>query len=519
MVHELELKLLPAEAADPVVVQQRAIQKSGLNPSRIKEVRMVRRSIDARSSHPLVILRVEVYADEPYTPEPALLGLLHPVHEAPAVIIVGTGPGGYFAALELIEAGIKPILFDRGKDVRARRRDLRAIQQDGVVHPHSNYCFGEGGAGTYSDGKLYTRSHKRGDIYKALQLLVEHGATSDILIEAHPHIGSNKLPQIVANIRETILHYGGEVHFDSWVTDLVLHQGRVVGVVVNDRDEHLAEAVILATGHSARDVYAMLHRRGIRLEAKPFALGVRIEHSQAFVDQVQYRQSPREEHLPAASYKLVTQVAGRGVFSFCMCPGGLVVPAATSPGEIVVNGMSMSRRDSAFANSGVVVAVELEDLAAYSGHGVFAGLEFQKEVEQAMFAWGDGSQRAPAQRLTDFAEGRLSKDLPAGSYIPGLTPAPLHELLPAFIYQRLQQGVQDFGRKMRGYYTSEANVIGTESRTSSPVRIPRRPDTLMHDEVAGLFPCGEGAGFAGGIISAAMDGQNVARAVRRYLEG
>lgn len=519
MVHEYELKLLPAEAADPAVVRQRAIQKSGLNPSRIKDVRMVRRSIDARSSHPLVILRVEVYADEPYTPEPAILGLLRPVHEAPAAIIVGTGPGGYFAALELIEAGIKPILFDRGKDVRARRRDLRAIQQDGVVHPHSNYCFGEGGAGTYSDGKLYTRSHKRGDIYKALQLLVEHGATSDILIEAHPHIGSNKLPQIVANIRETILHYGGEVHFDSWVTDLVLHQGRVVGVVVNDRDEHLAEAVILATGHSARDVYAMLHRRGIRLEAKPFALGVRIEHSQAFVDQVQYRQSPREEHLPAASYKLVTQVAGRGVFSFCMCPGGLVVPAATSPGEIVVNGMSMSRRDSAYANSGVVVAVELEDLAAYSGHGVFAGLEFQKEVEQAMFAWGDGSQRAPAQRLTDFAEGRLSKDLPAGSYIPGLTPAPLHELLPAFIYQRLQQGVQDFGRKMRGYYTSEANVIGTESRTSSPVRIPRRLDTLMHDQVAGLFPCGEGAGFAGGIISAAMDGQNVARAVRRYLEG
>ncbi len=519
MIRELEIKLLPAEAADPAVIRQRAIQKSGLNPSRIKDVRVVRRSIDARGSRPIVILRVDVFADEPYTPEPALLGLLRPVDTAPAVIIVGTGPGGYFAALELIEAGIKPILFDRGKDVRARRRDLRAIQQDGVVHPHSNYCFGEGGAGTYSDGKLYTRSHKRGDIHKALTLLVEHGATSEILVEAHPHIGSNKLPQIVANIRETILHYGGEVHFDSWVTDLILHQGRAVGVVVNDRDEHLAEAVILATGHSARDVYAMLHRRGVRLEAKPFALGVRVEHSQAFVDEMQYRQSPREEHLPAASYKLITQVNGRGVFSFCMCPGGLVVPAATAPGEIVVNGMSMSRRDSPYANSGVVVAVELEDLAVYSRHGVFAGLEFQKEVEQDMFAWGDGSQRAPAQRLTDFAEGRLSKDLPAGSYIPGLVPAPLHELLPAFIYQRLQQGVRDFGRKMRGYYTSEANVIGTESRTSSPVRIPRRPDTLMHDQVAGLFPCGEGAGFAGGIISAAMDGQNVARAVRKYLEG
>ncbi|HRF39398.1 MAG TPA: FAD-binding protein, partial [Saprospiraceae bacterium] len=316
MIRELEIKLLPAEAADPAVIRQRAIQKSGLNPSRIKDVRVLRRSIDARGSRPIVILRVDVFADEPYTPEPALLGLLRPVDTAPAVIIVGTGPGGYFAALELIEAGIKPILFDRGKDVRARRRDLRAIQQDGVVHPHSNYCFGEGGAGTYSDGKLYTRSHKRGDIHKALTLLVEHGATSEILVEAHPHIGSNKLPQIVANIRETILHYGGEVHFDSWVTDLILHQGRAVGVVVNDRDEHLAEAVILATGHSARDVYAMLHRRGVRLEAKPFALGVRIEHSQAFVDEMQYRQSPREEHLPAASYKLITQVNGRGVFSF-----------------------------------------------------------------------------------------------------------------------------------------------------------------------------------------------------------
>lgn len=517
MVKEVELKLLPSEAADTAKVLQQAARKAGFSPGEIAEARIVRRSIDARGSRPVVVLRVEVYAGSPHTPEPALLSRFRPVNGQKRAIIVGTGPGGYFAALELIEAGIKPILFDRGKDVRTRRRDLRAIQQDGVVNPDSNYCFGEGGAGTYSDGKLYTRSHKRGDIYKALRLLVEHGAKSDILIEAHPHIGSNKLPQIVANIRETILHYGGEVHFNSRVTDFILRERRVLGVVVNDSDEHFADAVILATGHSARDIYALLHKRGIRIEAKPFALGVRIEHSQDFVDSVQYKQSPREEHLPAASYKLVTQVEDRGVFSFCMCPGGLVVPAATAPGEIVVNGMSMSRRDSPYANSGTVVAVEMEDLQAYSAYGVFAGMEFQKDVEQAMFAWGDGSQRGPAQRLTDFVEGRLSADLPPSSYIPGLAPAPLHELLPPFIYRRLRRGVLDFGRKMRGYLTESANVIGTESRTSAPLRIPRNAGTYMHTEWEGLFPCGEGAGYAGGIISAAMDGQNVARAVAGFL--
>lgn len=517
MAHEIELKLLPAEAANEALLLQRAAHKAGLSPTEITEVRVLRRSIDARGSRPVVLLRIAVYSDTPYQPEPAILAGLQPVNQSRRAIIVGAGPGGYFAALELIEAGIKPILFDRGKDVQARRRDLRAIQQDGVVNPHSNYCFGEGGAGTYSDGKLYTRSHKRGDIYKALRLLVEHGAKTDILVDAHPHIGSNKLPQIVANIRETILHYGGEVHFDSLVTDFIIKDNRMTGVVVNDADEHFADAVVLATGHSARDIYALLHRRGVYMEFKPFALGVRIEHEQRFIDAVQYRQSPREEHLPAASYKLVTQAEGRGVFSFCMCPGGLVVPAATAPGEIVVNGMSMSRRDSPFANSGTVVALEWKDLAEYHAHGIFAGLEFQKAVEQTMFAAGDGSQRSPAQRLTDFVEGRLSADLPPSSYIPGLLPAPLHELLPPFIYRRLRMGALDFGRKMRGYLSESANVIGTESRTSSPVRIPREPDTLMHKQIAGLFPCGEGAGYAGGIISAAMDGQNVARAVAAFL--
>jgi uncharacterized protein len=518
MIQELEIKLSPAEASSDALILQKSVQVAGINPASVHDLKVLRRSIDARGSRPLVILRVALYLNEPCQPEPAILSGFKPLHLHKQVLIVGAGPGGYFAALELLEAGYKPIVFDRGKDVRARRRDLKAIQQYGIVNPNSNYCFGEGGAGTYSDGKLYTRSHKRGDIYKALRLLVEHGATSDILAEAHPHIGSNKLPQIVAAIRATILEYGGEVHFDSLVTDFILRDGVLKGLVVNQQHEFFGDAVILATGHSARDMYYLLHQHNIRLEAKPFALGVRIEHSQEFIDRVQYRQSPREENLPAASYKLVTQVEGRGVFSFCMCPGGLVVPAATAPGEIVVNGMSMSRRDSPYANSGTVVAVELEDLNAYRQHGVFAGLAFQQAVEQAMFAAGDGSQRGPAQRLTDFVAGKLSTSLPSSSYIPGLYPAPLHEILPPFIYQKLRQGVQDFGRKMNGYFTENANVIGTESRTSSPVRIPRNPHTLMHPDTERLFPCGEGAGFAGGIISAAMDGQNVARAVIQLLE-
>ncbi len=518
MVRELEIKLLPAEAQDEALIRAKAAEKLKINPSRLQELRLLRRSIDARGYRAVVRLKVVAYIGETYEPEPTVLEKLNTVKEEQEVIIVGAGPAGYFAALELIEQGLKPIVFDRGKDVRARRRDLRAIQQFGEVNPHSNYCFGEGGAGTYSDGKLYTRSHKRGDIQKVLQLLVEHGAKEDILIDAHPHIGSNKLPNIVTAIRETILKYGGEVHFNSHVTDLLFDTVGMKGVVVNGREKHFSDTVILATGHSARDVYELLHRKGITIEAKPFALGVRIEHPQQLIDQVQYNQCPREEALPAASYRLATQVEGRGVFSFCMCPGGLVVPAATGPGEIVVNGMSMSRRDSPFANSGTVVALELEDLEGYKEYGVFAGLMLQKEVEQRMFQFGDGSQKAPAQRLIDFVEGKLSVDIPKTSYIPGHISAPLHELLPSFIYKRLRQGIIDFGKKMKGYYTNEAVVIGTESRTSSPIRIPRDRQSYQHPEVKGLFPCGEGAGYAGGIISAAMDGQNVARAVAAFFD-
>ncbi len=519
MIKTLELKMLPAEAADPAEVQRRAIASCGRKKAEVSEVVIRKRSIDARGARPVIRIRVDVYINEVHQPEPALLSQMKVLDEkAKKVIVVGAGPAGYFAGLELLALGIRPIIFDRGKDVQTRRRDLRAIQQFGVVNPHSNYCFGEGGAGTYSDGKLYTRSGKRGSIEKVLRLLVEHGATEDILIDAHPHIGSNKLPKIVANIRETIEHYGGEIHFDSLVTDLLILQNKMTGIVVNEKDEYHADAVILATGHSARDIYELLHQKNIRLEAKPFALGVRVEHDQSLIDELQYNQRPREEHLPAASYKLVCQQDGKGVFSFCMCPGGLVVPAATAPGEIVVNGMSLSRRDSPYANSGVVVAVDDDILSAYQSYGIFAGLEFQKSVEQKMFAAGDGSQAAPAQRLTDFVKGIISKDLPDSSYIPGLFEAELHEMLPKKIYKALRKGFLHFGKSMKGYYTENANVIGTESRTSSPIRIPRNPKTLMSDQIEAFFPSGEGAGYAGGIVSAAIDGQRVAAQIAEYLD-
>lgn len=516
MIKELELKLLPEEVNDEAVVRKKISKKLSIKEYKISAIDFLRRSIDARGFNPVFRVKAKVYIGTSREEEPAILDQFKTVDGKKKAIIVGAGPAGYFAALELIERGIQPLVFDRGKDVRARRRDLRAIQQFGEVNPHSNYCFGEGGAGTYSDGKLYTRSHKRGNIYKAMKLLVEHGAKSDILVDAHPHIGSNKLPKIVAAIRETILHYGGQIHFDSQVTDLLIKEGKIYGIRVNHAEEVLADTVILATGHSARDIYQMLSDNGVFMEAKPFALGVRIEHPQKLIDKLQYNQENRSEALPAASYKLATQIEGRGVFSFCMCPGGLVVPAATSPGEIVVNGMSMSRRDSAFANSGTVVAVDLTDLQAYHHYGVMASLEFQREVEQKMFNFGDGSQKAPAQKLIDFVDGKESISIPKTSYIPGHISAPVHELLPDFIYQRLRQGLIAFGKKMKGYYTNDAIVIGTESRTSSPVRIPRNKLTFMHDDVEGLFPCGEGAGYAGGIISAAMDGQNVAKAVDAY---
>lgn len=509
--------MTPEDAVNDQQVEDRALRKAGVSDEEGYHVKLVRRSIDARGRQIWIRLRAEVWKGK-LPAEPVISERFMQVDEKPAVIIVGAGPGGYFAALECLEQGVKPIVLDRGKDVRARRRDLRAIQQFSEVNPHSNYCFGEGGAGTYSDGKLYTRSHKRGSIEKVLHLLVEHGAKSDILVEAHPHIGSNKLPGIVANIRETITHHGGEVHFDTYVNDLIMEGDTIKGVRSEDGREWLADATILATGHSARDIFYLLDSFNIKLEAKPYALGVRIEHPQLIIDQAQYHRKERGDYLPASSYKLTCQVDKQGVFSFCMCPGGLVVPAATAPGEIVVNGMSLSRRDSPFANSGTVTAVDEVDFQPFSQHGIFAGLRYQQAVEQAVFNNGNGSQQAPAQRLIDFTKGKLSADLNKASYIPGLYAAPVHELLPKPVYERLRRGVLQFGKQMKGYLTQEANVIATESRTSSPIRIPRNRESYMHVGCNGLFPCGEGAGYAGGILSAAMDGQNVARAVAKYYQ-
>ncbi len=521
MTIELELKLLPEEAANLDLVRQKAAAHAQILLNDIQDIKILRRSIDARSRQPYVVLKVAIYKEKYTQTEPSILSRFKDVSDSKPVLVLGAGPAGYFAALELIELGLKPIVLDRGKDARARRRDLKAIQQYGIVDPHSNYCYGEGGAGTYSDGKLYTRSQKRGNIEKSLRLFVEHGANPDILVDAHPHIGSNKLPQVVMNMRETILHYGGEVHFETFITDLLVTDDKIHGAISESGKEYFGDAMILATGHSARDMFYLLDRKKIRVEAKAFALGVRIEHPQQLVDSVQYNTPERGLHLPAASYSLVCQTEyqnkQRGVFSFCMCPGGLVVPASTSPGELVINGMSMSRRDSAYANSGTVVSIELEDLAPYQKYGVFAGLEFQKHVEQTMFQAGDGSQKAPSQRIPDFVNKKISSSLCGTSYIPGLYSAPMHDLLPKPIFERLRQGVTQFGKMMRGYYSEETNVIGCESRTSSPIRVPRNRETYMHEDCEGLFPCGEGAGFAGGILSAAMDGQNCAKAVAVYL--
>lgn len=504
----LELKLTPAQAADSAEVLRRAAEALQWKAEGLTVVPL-RRSVDARKGDPKVVLQVEVWPHTP-PPPPSRLMSQAPERKRGRVLIVGAGPAGYFCALELLLAGLRPILLERGKDTRARRYDLRGIMQKAVVNPHSNYCFGEGGAGTYSDGKLYTRSSKRGDVNRVLRLLVEHGAKESILVDTHPHIGSNKLPYVVEALRATILEHGGEVHFDSHVEDLVLVDGELRGLKVGDRIVE-GEAVVLATGHSARDIFALLQRRGLQLQGKTFALGVRVEHPQPLIDEIQYRQSPRDPYLPAASYRL----AQNDVYSFCMCPGGLMVPAATAPGEVVVNGMSMSRRDSRWANSGIVTTVLEEDLRPYRDrYGALAGLALQRDVEQAAFAANEeGSQRAPAQRLLDFLEGRRSSDLPRVSYVPGVVSVDLHRVLPARIAQALVEGFRLFGRSMPAFLSEDAVVVGVESRTSSPVRIPRDPERLSHPQLANLFPCGEGAGYAGGIVSAALDGQRVAQAV------
>jgi uncharacterized FAD-dependent dehydrogenase len=501
----------PDKHDDAAFVRAQALAKAGLDDDGSIRVRVVRRSIDARAKMPRFLLRVAVGGSDatPSVFAPKALG-------DQRVIVVGAGPGGYFAALTLLEAGIKPVLLERGRDVRARLKDVKKIYSEGLVNPHSNYCFGEGGAGTYSDGKLYTRSKKRGDVDRILDLFVAFGASPDIGVDAHPHLGSNVLPKLVRNMREAIIAAGAEIHFEAHVADLLLDSGQVRGVRLTGGETVEGDAVILATGHSARDIYGLLLRRGVLVEAKPFALGVRIEHPQELVDRMFYHHSPRHSALPPASYRLACQTAERGVFSFCMCPGGFVVPASTAPGELVLNGMSLASRKAPFANAGLVAQINPSDV---QGDDPLALLRFQAEVEQTMFRAGDGrTQRAPAQRADDFLQSRISANLGATSYIPGIYGAPLHELLPTFVTRALQEGLAILGKKNKGFDSSEATLLAVESRTSSPVRIPRDGESLMHPQVSGLFPCGEGAGYAGGIVSAAMDGVAVARAVERQLK-
>jgi len=515
--------ILPLEqGADPQYWKAAAAKALGLEPERVRDIRLRKRSIDARQRQIKYQLRLEVGIDtslpEDITPRPQYAPLSP---RAKKILIVGSGPAGLFAALRCIERGMQPIVVERGKDVSARRFDLAPILRQGRVIEDSNYCFGEGGAGTFSDGKLYTRAKKRGPVAEVYRTLVAHGAPEDILVDAHPHIGSNLLPNVVRAMRNSIMEAGGEVHFQSKVTGLLLQDRRIGGVVVNDQLSLEADGVILATGHSARDIYRMLQAHDIHLEAKPFAVGVRIEHPQPLIDRFQYHLDPksgRPDLLPAASYRLATKVKERGVHSFCMCPGGFIVPAATENDEIVVNGMSLSRRDSPFANSGLVVTVEPEDVRAFHAeHGILAGIAYQKQLEQAAKQHGGGGQVAPAQRVTDFLENRRSADLPETSYHPGIHSCDLNQLLPEDIVWRMKEGLHQFGKQMPGYITREANLIGFETRTSSPVRIPRESDTLQHPQITGLFPCGEGAGYAGGIVSAALDGMRCAMAAEQHL--
>lgn len=506
MVHEIELAITPEKQHDESHIKAKGADVLNLSPARIQAFKILKRSIDARGKHVVYRMRIAFYIDQEL-PENFFHFESQSVKGKQPVVIVGAGSAGLFAALRCLQLELKPIILERGKDVQDRRRDLANLNREGIVNPESNYCFGEGGAGTYSDGKLYTRSNKRGDVQQVLQWLVAHGATEDILVDARPHIGTNKLPHIIKAIRETIENAGGEVRFESRVVDFLTSADRIKGVVLSNGEQIPASNVILATGHSARDIYELFRKKEWQLEAKPFALGVRIEHPQQIVDQAQYHCPERGEHLPPAYYSVVEQVEGRGVFSFCMCPGGVIAPCATEEGEIVVNGWSPSKRNNPHANSGTVVQVNLEDIPN-AFNDAFALLDFQKTIEQKAFRAGGGLQVAPAQRMIDFVEGRLSADLPQNSYKPGVKSVDLMDVLPDFVGKALQGALPAFGKKMKGYYTNEAILVGVESRTSSPVRIPRDKDTLQHPEIAGLYPCGEGAGYAGGIVSAAIDGIN-----------
>ncbi|WP_276382024.1 NAD(P)/FAD-dependent oxidoreductase [Flavobacterium sp. H4147] len=519
MPRELLLQVTPEIAANDVLLKDYLSKQIKVSPNEIQHVSILKRSIDARQKAIKINLKVVIYLKgEPFQETKLELPNYKDVSNAQEVIVVGAGPAGLFAALQLIELGLKPIVLERGKDVRGRRRDLKAINREHIVNEDSNYCFGEGGAGTYSDGKLYTRSKKRGDVTRILELLVAFGASEDILVEAHPHIGTNKLPKIIEDIRNKIREFGGQVLFETRVDDILVKNNEVEGIVTQNGDKIHANKLILATGHSARDIFELLDKKKILIEAKPFALGVRAEHSQELIDSIQYSCDFRGEHLPPAPYSIVKQVNGRGMYSFCMCPGGVIAPCATSPGEVVTNGWSPSKRDQSTANSGIVVELKLEDFKPFAKFGALAGMEFQKSIEQKAWHLAGETQKVPAQRMIDFTKSKVSSDIPKTSYVPGTTSVELGQVFPGFLTQIMRQGFQEFGKSMRGYLTNEAILHAPESRTSSPVRIPRDQMTLEHLQIKGLYPCGEGAGYAGGIISAAIDGEKCALMIAESLK-
>lgn len=515
---EIELRLSPEKAENTSAYKQFLARKLNQKIDQIKAFQLLRRSIDARKKAIKIQLLFEVFLFD--SPEELIENPIayNVKPNAKKVLIIGAGPAGLYAALGLLEKGFKPIILERGKNVSDRKIDLALLNKNHLVNPESNYCFGEGGAGTFSDGKLFTRSSKRGNVKRILEVFVQHGANPDILIDAHPHLGTNKLPSIIRNMRESILNGGGEVHFETKLNDLILKNNSILGVIDQNGKEYFAEAVILATGHSARDIYHLLHKKGIQLEAKDFAMGVRIEHPQQLINSIQYHSPIKNTLLPTASYSLVCQAQNRGVFSFCMCPGGIIVPSATGPNQVVVNGMSNADRSSPFANSGIVVSVKQEDLQAYKEHGIFAGLKYQEELEYKAYLAGGKNQTAPAQRMVDFVSKKFSNTLPNTSYIPGIKSSPLHEILPSALSNRLSEAFQTFGNKMHGYYSEDAIILGVESRTSSPLRIPRNKETMEHISIKNLFPVGEGAGYAGGIVSSAIDGYNASLILAERLK-
>lgn len=531
MQQTVTLKLLPREAENSAIVKEYIAQQAATSVNQITGFFIQKKSIDARGKQPLVNLTLQAFIDEPFQQRPFNPVVYKDVSKAKhKVIIIGAGPAGLFSALQLIQRGIQPILLERGKDVRSRRRDLALLNKEGIINNDSNYCFGEGGAGTYSDGKLYTRSTKRGNVNNILRTFVQFGADESILYQSHPHIGTNKLPQIITSMRQQIVESGGLFLFEKKVVDFVIKDDKIQSVITADGDVFEADAIVLATGHSARDIFELLHNKSITIEAKPFALGVRVEHPQSLIDSIQYHQQIRDEHLPPSSYGLVQQVDGKGVFSFCMCPGGIIAPAATEANALVVNGWSPSKRNNPFANSGIVVTTDVPEVLADEGfaqkiaknkwqtnHPLLL-MYFQQMVEEKAYNAGGGNFVAPAQRITDFCANKTSVTLPDCSYVPGVHSASLQDVLQQFIFTRLKKAFVEWGKKMRGYYTDEAIILATESRTSSPVRIPRDSETLQHVHNKNLYPCGEGAGYAGGIVSAAMDGERVANTIAEFLK-